>query len=149
MHCEESIYHSKTKHIEIRHHFIRDAYEKKLIQVLKVHTDDNVVDLLTKAFNGLRFNFLVVNEKHGSEDGMKLRWSLLSYLVCFHEIVDFLKATPLRYALTHNPTIYDSLVKQFWQTAIVRTLANGIQELVASIDNNEYVITEAFIRSKL
>ncbi|GKB60857.1 ribonuclease H-like domain-containing protein [Tanacetum coccineum] len=45
------VFHSKTKHIKIRHHFIRDAYEKKLIQVLKIHTDDNVADLLTKAFN--------------------------------------------------------------------------------------------------
>ncbi|GJU64018.1 putative ribonuclease H-like domain-containing protein [Tanacetum coccineum] len=33
------------------HHFIRDAYEKKLIQVLKIYTDDNVADLLTKAFD--------------------------------------------------------------------------------------------------
>ncbi|GJY79675.1 ribonuclease H-like domain-containing protein [Tanacetum coccineum] len=45
------VYHFKTKHIAIRHHFIRDAYEKKLIQVLKIHTDDNVADLLTKAFD--------------------------------------------------------------------------------------------------
>ncbi|GKE89062.1 hypothetical protein Tco_1566537 [Tanacetum coccineum] len=45
------VYHSKTKHIAIRHHFIRDAYEKKLIQVLKIQTDDNVADLLTKAFD--------------------------------------------------------------------------------------------------
>ncbi|GJX42435.1 putative ribonuclease H-like domain-containing protein [Tanacetum coccineum] len=45
------VYHSKTKHIAIRHHFIRDAYEKKLIQVLKIYTDDNVADLLTKAFD--------------------------------------------------------------------------------------------------
>ncbi|GKE15794.1 hypothetical protein Tco_1423371 [Tanacetum coccineum] len=45
------VFHSKTKHIEIRHHFIRDAYEKKLIEVLKIHTDDNVADLLTKAFD--------------------------------------------------------------------------------------------------
>ncbi|GKC97812.1 hypothetical protein Tco_1168087, partial [Tanacetum coccineum] len=45
------VFHSKTKHIEIRHHFIRDAYEKKLIQVLKIHTDDNVADLLIKAFD--------------------------------------------------------------------------------------------------
>ncbi|GKC56488.1 copia protein [Tanacetum coccineum] len=45
------LFHSKTKHIEIRHHFIRDTYEKKLIQVLKIHTDDNVADLLTKAFD--------------------------------------------------------------------------------------------------
>ncbi|GJU91251.1 putative reverse transcriptase domain-containing protein, partial [Tanacetum coccineum] len=55
------IFYSKTKHIEIRHHFIRDAYEKKLIQVLKIHTDDNVADLLTKAFDVSRFNFLIVN----------------------------------------------------------------------------------------
>ncbi|GJT78460.1 putative ribonuclease H-like domain-containing protein [Tanacetum coccineum] len=48
---QNPVFHSKTKHIEIRHHFIRDAYEKKLIQVLKIHTDDNVADLLTKAFD--------------------------------------------------------------------------------------------------
>ncbi|GJW47582.1 putative ribonuclease H-like domain-containing protein [Tanacetum coccineum] len=48
---QNPVFHSKTKHIKIRHHFIRDAYEKKLIQVLKIHTDDNVADLLTKAFD--------------------------------------------------------------------------------------------------
>ncbi|GKF46277.1 hypothetical protein Tco_0136079, partial [Tanacetum coccineum] len=46
---------------EISHHFIRDSYEKKLIRVEKIHTDFNVADLLTKAFDGPRFNFLVVN----------------------------------------------------------------------------------------
>ncbi|GJU45950.1 putative ribonuclease H-like domain-containing protein [Tanacetum coccineum] len=45
------VFHSKTKHIEIRHHFIKDSYEKRLIQVIKIHTDHNVVDLLTKAFD--------------------------------------------------------------------------------------------------
>ncbi|GKE04361.1 putative ribonuclease H-like domain-containing protein, partial [Tanacetum coccineum] len=57
---QNPVYHSKTKHIAIRHHFIRDAYEKKLIQVLKIHTDDNVADLLTKAFDVSRFQFLSV-----------------------------------------------------------------------------------------
>ncbi|GJS99305.1 putative ribonuclease H-like domain-containing protein [Tanacetum coccineum] len=45
------VYNSKTKHIEIGHHFIRDSYEKKLIQMIKIHTDQNVADLLPKAFN--------------------------------------------------------------------------------------------------
>ncbi|GKD89251.1 putative ribonuclease H-like domain-containing protein, partial [Tanacetum coccineum] len=45
------VFHSKTNHIKIRHHFIRDSYEKKLIQVIKIHTDHNVADLLTKAFD--------------------------------------------------------------------------------------------------
>ncbi|GJV62741.1 hypothetical protein Tco_1473569 [Tanacetum coccineum] len=48
---KNTVFHSKTKHIEIRHHFIRDSYEKKLIQVIKIHTDHNVADLLTKAFD--------------------------------------------------------------------------------------------------
>ncbi|GKB12329.1 putative ribonuclease H-like domain-containing protein [Tanacetum coccineum] len=48
------VYYSKTKHIEIRHHFIRDSYEKKLIRVEKIHTDFNVAGLLTKAFDGPR-----------------------------------------------------------------------------------------------
>ncbi|GJT27735.1 copia protein [Tanacetum coccineum] len=45
------VFHSKTKHIQIRHHFIRDCYEQRLINVVKVHTDDNVADLLTKGFD--------------------------------------------------------------------------------------------------
>ncbi|GJY20976.1 hypothetical protein Tco_0393542 [Tanacetum coccineum] len=49
------VFHSKTKHIEIRHHFIRDSNEKKLIQMIKIHTDQNVADLLTKAFDVSRF----------------------------------------------------------------------------------------------
>ncbi|GKC39376.1 hypothetical protein Tco_1051760, partial [Tanacetum coccineum] len=52
------VFHSKTKHIESRHPFIRDSYEKRLIQVIKIHTDHNVADLLTKAFDVSRFQFL-------------------------------------------------------------------------------------------
>ncbi|GKE08467.1 putative ribonuclease H-like domain-containing protein, partial [Tanacetum coccineum] len=48
---KNSVFYSKTKHIEIRHHFIRDSNEKKLIQMIKIHTEKNVVDLLTKAFD--------------------------------------------------------------------------------------------------
>ncbi|GJZ71236.1 putative ribonuclease H-like domain-containing protein [Tanacetum coccineum] len=64
------VYHSKTKHIAIRHHFIRDAYEKKLIQVLKIHTDDNVADLVTKAFDvssSLGFRESLGRALHGTE----------------------------------------------------------------------------------
>ncbi|GJS78615.1 putative ribonuclease H-like domain-containing protein [Tanacetum coccineum] len=59
----------------------------------------------------------------------------------YTEIVDFLRRSKLRYALTHNPPIYDSLVKQFWQTATARTLADGTQQLDATIDTIEYTIT--------
>ncbi|GJR10999.1 putative ribonuclease H-like domain-containing protein [Tanacetum coccineum] len=48
---QNPVFHSKTKHLEIRHHFIRDSNEKKLIQMIKIHIDQNVADFLTKAFD--------------------------------------------------------------------------------------------------
>ncbi|GJR28467.1 hypothetical protein Tco_1104699 [Tanacetum coccineum] len=56
---ENPVQHSKTKHIEIRHHFIRDCNAKKLIQMAKIDTEHNVADLLTKGFDAGRFQYLV------------------------------------------------------------------------------------------
>ncbi|GJY95751.1 putative ribonuclease H-like domain-containing protein [Tanacetum coccineum] len=56
---ENPVQHSKTKHIEIRHHFIRDCNAKKLIQMVKIDTEHNVADLLTKGFDAGRFQYLV------------------------------------------------------------------------------------------
>nr|GEW83599.1 putative reverse transcriptase domain-containing protein [Tanacetum cinerariifolium] len=66
------VYHSKNKHIEISHHFIRDSYEKRLIEMVKIHTDYNVVDLLTTAFDVTRFQFLIASI------GLKLKGSLIN-----------------------------------------------------------------------
>ncbi|GKE02560.1 putative ribonuclease H-like domain-containing protein, partial [Tanacetum coccineum] len=56
---ENHLRFSKTKHIEIRHHFIRDCNAKKLIQMVRIHTDNNVADLLTKGFDAEKFQYLV------------------------------------------------------------------------------------------
>ncbi|GJU79089.1 hypothetical protein Tco_1276159 [Tanacetum coccineum] len=64
------VLHSKTKHIQIRHHFIRDCYEQRLINVVKVHTDDNVADLLTKGFDLAR---LIFGGKHWLMNTANLR----------------------------------------------------------------------------
>nr|GEU38664.1 putative ribonuclease H-like domain-containing protein [Tanacetum cinerariifolium] len=53
------VLHSKTKRIEIMHHFIRDCNEKKLIQVVKIPTENNFANLLTKAFDVGRFQYWV------------------------------------------------------------------------------------------
>ncbi|GJV46294.1 ribonuclease H-like domain-containing protein [Tanacetum coccineum] len=67
----------------------------------------------------------------------------------FAEIVDFLRGSNLRYALTSNPTIYDSIVKQFWQTVTANTIADGTLEIKATIDTIGYTITKASIRDTL
>ena len=53
------VQHSKTKHIDIKIHFIRDCYERSLIRLEQVPTANNVADLFTKPFNKARFDVLV------------------------------------------------------------------------------------------
>ncbi|GJX42477.1 hypothetical protein Tco_0257467 [Tanacetum coccineum] len=66
----------------------------------------------------------------------------------FEEIVDFLNANPIKYALTVNPTIYCSCVKQFWDTVKAKTV-NGEVQLQALVDKKKVIITESTIRRDL
>ncbi|GJX53537.1 hypothetical protein Tco_0281906 [Tanacetum coccineum] len=67
----------------------------------------------------------------------------------FHQMVDFLNASHIRYALTETPTIYVSLINQFWCTASARTLDNREIELIATVDGQKKTITEASVRRHL
>ncbi|GJT38572.1 retrovirus-related pol polyprotein from transposon TNT 1-94 [Tanacetum coccineum] len=50
--------HSRTKHIEIRHHFLRDNVQKGHILIEKVPSVDNIVDILTELLKRESFNYL-------------------------------------------------------------------------------------------
>ncbi|GJR97016.1 retrovirus-related pol polyprotein from transposon TNT 1-94 [Tanacetum coccineum] len=50
--------HSRTKHIEIRHHFLRDNVQKGHIYIEKVPSVDNIADILTKPLKRESFNYL-------------------------------------------------------------------------------------------
>nr|GEZ13481.1 synaptobrevin, longin-like domain protein [Tanacetum cinerariifolium] len=67
----------------------------------------------------------------------------------YHQIVDFLRASHIRYALTHDPIIFDSLVKQFWSTATLRSPELGPPAIQATIDKTPYTNTEDLVRSQL
>ncbi|GJU37839.1 hypothetical protein Tco_1186193 [Tanacetum coccineum] len=67
----------------------------------------------------------------------------------FYQTIDFLTASHIHYALTKNPTIYASFIKQFWITATASTNVNGEVELTASIDGQAKTITEASLRRHL
>ncbi|GJU95927.1 hypothetical protein Tco_1320683 [Tanacetum coccineum] len=66
----------------------------------------------------------------------------------FEQIVDFLNAHPVRYALTVNPTIYVSCIEQFCSFAVAKTI-NGEVQLHALVDGKRIVITETSVRRTL
>ncbi|GJW97524.1 retrovirus-related pol polyprotein from transposon TNT 1-94 [Tanacetum coccineum] len=52
------VQHSRTKHIEIRHHFLCDNVQKGHISIEKVSSVDNIADILTKPLKRESFNYL-------------------------------------------------------------------------------------------
>ncbi|GJS13553.1 putative ribonuclease H-like domain-containing protein [Tanacetum coccineum] len=145
------VFHSKSKHIEIRHHFIRDSHEKKLIQFLTfIH--GLCINMDPHEFSHV---YLVVSSVLVMNRGMLDKHNMVAYLKKptrsegFQDIVDFLNGSHIRYALTKNPTIYVSLIEKFWQTTTVRIVDNGEQEINATVDGKEFTITEASVRRHL
>ncbi|GJR70524.1 hypothetical protein Tco_0016589 [Tanacetum coccineum] len=66
----------------------------------------------------------------------------------FEQIVDFLNAHLIRYALTINPTIYISCIERFWSTVKAKTI-DGEEQLHALVDGKKIIITESSVRSDL
>ncbi|GJV58859.1 hypothetical protein Tco_1464959 [Tanacetum coccineum] len=66
----------------------------------------------------------------------------------FEQVVGFLNASSIRYALTINPTIYTSCIEQFWSSVKVK-MVNGEHQLQALVDRKNIIITEATVRGDL
>ncbi|KAI3677784.1 hypothetical protein L6452_37054 [Arctium lappa] len=153
--------HSKTKHIEIRYHFIRDCNEKKLIQVVKVHTDNQFADLFTKAFDGIHSSTQFITSLKEQE----LSRSMASMTFIdehneiamlqkpkqadgFHQIVDILKTSHITHALTVSPSIYIEHQRQFWANATIVT-ENGVQMIKTRVCDKPLTVTEEVTRISL
>ncbi|GJY43245.1 putative ribonuclease H-like domain-containing protein [Tanacetum coccineum] len=151
------MFHSKTKHIEIRHHFIRDSYEKRLIQIHSFRGGSwciSVVDY-TQVLFGLNLE--------GINDDQLLNTAGLSFYylkkLCTaglldaagHKLVlpvDFISSSMIHYALTVSPTIYASYIEQFWTTAKSQTV-NSVKQIHAIVDGKAVVILESLVRNDL
>ncbi|GKE66063.1 hypothetical protein Tco_1520224 [Tanacetum coccineum] len=57
--CCNNVQHFRSKHIDIRHHFIREQVEKGVIELYFVSTDYQLADIFTKALPRERFEFLL------------------------------------------------------------------------------------------
>ncbi|GJT64786.1 putative ribonuclease H-like domain-containing protein [Tanacetum coccineum] len=157
------VFHSKTKHIEIRHHFIRDSYEKKLIQVIKIHTDHNVADLLTKAFDWDLFPVinlrLVIKEW---EDRMERVATTASSLVAEQDsgiiatagLVNTVRLNlmlPVQVNVVEGDFINTSIkgLSIHSVTSAKAKTVNGERQIQALVDKKKVIITETSIGGDL
>ncbi|XP_075504384.1 secreted RxLR effector protein 161-like [Primulina tabacum] len=54
---QNPVLHSRTKHIDIRHHFIRDHVQKKNIRLEYIPTDQQAADIFTKSLPENKFSY--------------------------------------------------------------------------------------------
>nr|GEW18001.1 hypothetical protein [Tanacetum cinerariifolium] len=66
----------------------------------------------------------------------------------FNQVIDFLNESYIKYALTINPNIYVSCIKQFWNTIAIKQV-NDVTRLQAQVDKKKVVVTEASIRESI
>jgi hypothetical protein len=52
---KDSMFHERTKHIDVRFHFIRDVVAKGDVKVTKISTHDNAADMMTKPVPATKF----------------------------------------------------------------------------------------------
>jgi len=110
------IQHSKTKHIEIRHHFIRDHIQKGDIEIMFVKTENQLVDLFTKPLARDRFNKLRI--ELGILDMKNVSWYPFGLLILLDHVCAAFKMTKIciicvlelfQYAKSHKIAhIFDS-----------------------------------------
>ena len=55
---KNSVQHSKTKHLEIRYHFIRNLVERKIVCIKYIPTERQNADIFTKPFDRSKFETL-------------------------------------------------------------------------------------------
>jgi hypothetical protein len=54
---ENPVFHDRSKHIEVRYHFIRDYVQRGAVELQYISTEEQVADILTKALNMGKFVF--------------------------------------------------------------------------------------------
>ncbi|GKA91026.1 hypothetical protein Tco_0812896 [Tanacetum coccineum] len=57
--CCNNVQHSRSKHIDIRYHFIREQVENGVVELYFVTTDYQLADIFTKALPREQFEFLL------------------------------------------------------------------------------------------
>nr|GEU43136.1 retrovirus-related Pol polyprotein from transposon TNT 1-94 [Tanacetum cinerariifolium] len=137
----EKIMHKKFKMSSMRElTFFLGLQVKQKEGVIFISQDKYVNEILNKfGFSDVKTASTPMETKKTllkDEDGVKV------------DIINFLNANPIKYALMMNPTFYTSCIEQFWATAKAKNI-NREAQIHAKVDGKKVIISEATIRRDL
>nr|GEW61709.1 Gag-Pol polyprotein [Tanacetum cinerariifolium] len=143
--CCNNVQHSRSKHIDIRYHFIKDQVENGVIELYFVNTEYQLVDLFTKALGRDRIEFLInkLGMRSFTPETLKQlmdesKESTLQLVYVVLRICPFFKA----FLVTADvPEIY---MQEFWATATVHHHAIRFK-----MDNKNHIVNLESFRDML
>ncbi|GJU56120.1 reverse transcriptase domain-containing protein [Tanacetum coccineum] len=116
------VLHSRTKHIDIRYHFIRDYILKGDIELRFLPTELQLVDIFTKPLAEPRFTRVVAELEHHD--------------LLYHPMLNFLSNSSISIALTKEPSaMYVEYLKDFWYTTEVDDATKDILFSLSLFEN--------------
>ncbi|GKA09996.1 copia protein, partial [Tanacetum coccineum] len=114
--CCNNVQHSRSKHIDIRHHFIREQVENRVVELYFVEMNYQLADILTKALPRERFEFLLT-PRHKVLTPETLKQSIKKEIYDKQKAsLDILSNTNFFRAFTATASIPAIYVQQFWNT---------------------------------
>ncbi|GKA14423.1 retrovirus-related pol polyprotein from transposon TNT 1-94 [Tanacetum coccineum] len=155
--CCNNVQHSRSKHIDIRHHFIREQVEKGVVELDFMTTDYQLADIFTKA---LLESAPAMAPPIRTDDQIlpRIRWVPIGKSNCYLDIersqsnliykiaVDILKHTNFFKAFTASSTIPSIYIQQFWDTV---RYDNKIRSYSCQLDEQWFDLTKDTLKDAL
>nr|GEU98479.1 hypothetical protein [Tanacetum cinerariifolium] len=112
--CCNNVQHTRSKHIDIRHHFIREQVKRGVVELYFVTTDYQLADIFTKALPRQRFEFILPRLDTMADVNVNAPAGQTHTI--YKITIDILKHTNFFMAFTASSTIPSIYIQQFWDT---------------------------------
>ncbi|GJU13023.1 hypothetical protein Tco_1135419 [Tanacetum coccineum] len=145
--CYKNVQHSRSKHIDIRHHFIREQVEKGVVELYFVMTDYQLADIFTKALPRERFEFLLLHLDKMADENVPAT----APTIYDHQILPFAAWVPIRksnYVLDLQKK-QKNLILQISMDILQNTNFFRAFTASASLDETRFVLDANLLRDDL
>nr|GEZ94909.1 retrovirus-related Pol polyprotein from transposon TNT 1-94 [Tanacetum cinerariifolium] len=156
--CCNNVQHSRSKHIDIRYHFIKEQVENEVIELYFINTEYQLADLFTKALGRDRIEFLTnklgmrsftpetLKQLMNEED--EQWWTMVTTIdqqeSTLQVVYDVLRRCPYFQAFLVTADVPEIYMQEFWATAIVHH-----HSIRFKINNKKHIINLETFRDML
>nr|GEX80349.1 copia protein [Tanacetum cinerariifolium] len=145
--CCNNVQYSRSKHIDIRHYFIRDQVEKGVVELYFVTTVYQLADIFTKALPRERFEFLLSRLETMADVNLNVNAPAEQASAMHYPLVPMIRSCLVADgAFTTSSTIPSIYIQQFWDTI---RYDRDTARYICQLDDQWFDLTKDTLRDAL